>query len=153
MATKTQVNNFIDTLGPVIQKVCFERGYKIASTVIAQACLETGYGNDRLSKYYNYFGMKCGKVWKGPSVNLATMEEYVPGQLTNITANFRVYPDMLAGINGYYDFINWSNYANLKNANSFEEYAKLLKQDGWATDSQYSAKLCRIVNDNGLTRF
>lgn len=153
MASREQIDNFISTLAPVIQKVCKERGYHIASTVIAQACLETGFGCDALSKYHNYFGMKCGRVWKGSSINLRTKEEYSPGILTDISANFRTYPDMISGINGYYDFINWSNYANLKIVNTYQQYAQCLKQDGWATDSQYVAKLCKIVEDYNLTRF
>ncbi|MBQ0114009.1 MAG: glucosaminidase domain-containing protein [Bacteroidales bacterium] len=153
MATKQQINDFISTIGPLVQKYAKLRGYRIASTVIAQACLESAYGTCALSKYYNYFGMKCGGCWKGPSVNVATKEEYQPGVLTNIRDNFRAYDSMESGVAGYYDFINWSNYANLKVVNTYQMYAQCLKQDGWATDSQYVAKLCKIVEDYNLTRF
>ena len=49
------------------------------SAVIAQAIVESGWGESKLSKdYHNYFGLKCGTAWTGPSVNLSTQEEYTP---------------------------------------------------------------------------
>lgn len=163
MASKQQIDSFINQIGPLVQKYAQLRGYTIASTVIAQACLESAYGTmlpqykdsatGQLRSSHNYFGMKCGSVWKGPSVNARTQEEYTVGTLTNITANFRVYDSMESGVSGYYDFINWSNYANLKICSTYEQYASCLKSDGWATDSNYVNKLCKIVVDNNLTRF
>ena len=74
--------------------------------------------------------MKCGSAWKGKSVNMATKEEYTPGQLTSIRDNFRVYDSMEEGVAGYYGFIGWSRYANLKTATTPREYAERLKADG-----------------------
>ena len=153
MANATQVKNFIETIGPIIQKYAKERGYKIASTVIAQACCESAYGTCALSPYHNYFGMKCGGSWKGKSVNMSTKEEYIPGTLTSIKDNFRVYDSMEDGVEGYYDFINWSRYANLKNASTYKEYAEMLKADGYATSSTYVKTLCSIVESYGLTKY
>ena len=76
MASAAQVKKFIETIAPMIVKCAKERGYKIASTVIAQACCESAFGTCALSPYHNYFGMKCGSAWKGASVNMKTKEEY-----------------------------------------------------------------------------
>ena len=95
MATAAQAAAFIATIGPVIPKYAKGAGYKIASTVIAQACCESAFGTSSLGyKYHNYFGMKCGGAWKGKSVNMATKEEYTSGQLTSIRDNFIVYDSM-----------------------------------------------------------
>lgn len=153
MANATQVKNFIATIAPIIQKYAKERGYKIVSTVIAQACCESAYGTCALSPYHNYFGMKCGGSWAGKSVNLSTKEEYVPGTLTSIRDNFRVYDNMDAGVAGYYDFINWSRYKNLKTASTYKEYAEMLKADGYATSSTYVKTLCSIVEQHNLTQY
>lgn len=153
MANATQVKNFISTIAPIIQKYARERGYKIVSTVIAQACCESAYGTCALSPYHNYFGMKCGGSWVGKSVNLSTKEEYVPGTLTSIRDNFRVYDNMDAGVAGYYDFINWSRYKNLKTASTYKEYAEMLKADGYATSSTYVKTLCSIVEQHNLTQY
>ena len=152
MATAAQVATFIAQIGPIIQKYAKNRGYKIASTVIAQACCESAFGTSSLGyKYHNYFGMKCGSAWKGKSVNMATQEEYTPGQLTSIRDNFRVYDSMEEGVAGYYGFIDWSRYANLKTAATPKQYAEMLKADGYATSSTYVNTLMKIVNNYSLT--
>lgn len=146
MASSAQAKQFIETIGPIIQEEAKARGYKVCSAAIAQACIESGFNTSLLSmKYHNYFGMKCGSAWKGPSVNLATKEEY-NSQLVSIRDNFRVYPDMISGVNGYYDFISTNRYANLKTANTAEEYLKLIKQDGYATSSSYVTTCMNVVN-------
>ena len=95
--------------------------------------------------------MKCGSSWKGKSVNMATKEEYTPGQLTNIRDNFRAYDSMEEGVAGYYGFISWSRYANLKTATTYRQYAEFLKADGYATSSTYVNTLCTIVERYNLT--
>ena len=154
MATKVQIEGFIAKIGPLIKEEAKKRGYKVASPIIAQACLESGYGLSSLSaKYHNYFGMKCGSSWKGKSVNLATREEYTPGVITNIRDNFRVYDSMKDGVKGYFDFISYSRYANLKSASTAEQYLTLIKQDGYATSSTYVSSNMQVVKSYNLTRF
>ena len=85
------VEGFVKRIAPIVVSECKARGYKYPSAIIAQAILESRSGNSELgSKYHNYFGMKCGSHWEGKSVNLATKEEYKPGTLNDIGANFRV---------------------------------------------------------------
>ena len=102
---------FIMQIAPIIQKYAKVYGYKVASPIIAQACLESRYGQSGLAKYHNYFGMKAGKNYSGPSVKMKTKEEYQKGVLTEIYANFRTYPDMDAGVKGYFDFISTNRFA------------------------------------------
>lgn len=147
----SEVKAFIQHIAPIIRAEADRRGYKICSTVIAQAIIEGRYGTSTLAKtYYNHFGMKCGSSWKGPSVNLKTKEEYTPGQLTDTRANWRVYDDDFSGVSGYYDFISVKRYANLKNAKDYRQYAEYLKQDGWATSSSYVQTLCDTVKKYSL---
>ena len=152
-----QVINFVNIIGPIIAMEAKKRGYIICSTVIAQAIIESRYGESQLaSKYHNYFGIKCGKQWIAdgkPSVNLKTKEEYKPGTLTTITDYFRVYPNMQKGVEGYYDFISAKRYANLKTAINYTQYAEFLKADGYATSSTYVKTLTDTVVKYGLTAF
>lgn len=153
MASSAQAKQFIETIGPIIQEEAKARGYRVCSPVIAQACIESGYNTSLLSmKYHNYFGMKCGSSWKGPSVNMATKEEY-NSQLVNIRDNFRVYPDMISGVKGYFDFINTNRYANLRTAETAEEYLKRIKADGYATSSSYVNTCMNVVKRYDLERF
>lgn len=152
MATQAQIEQFIEQIAPLIQKYAKQYGYKVASPVIAQACCESAYGTSSLGyKYHNYFGLKCGSSWKGASVNLKTKEEYTVGTLTNIKANFRVYDSMEAGVQGYFEFIQYSRYANLKTATTPQQYLEMIKADGYATSSTYVNTNMTIVNKYGLT--
>lgn len=152
--TTAQAKQFIDEIAPLMQKEAKERGYKIVSTAIAQAIIESAAGTSSLGyKYHNYFGMKCGSKWKGASVNMKTKEEYTKGTLTTIRDNFRAYPTMEDGVKGYYDFINSSRYANLKTATTPKQYAEMLKADGYATSSSYVSTLVSTVSKYSLEKY
>lgn len=154
MATISEIEAFIKKIAPLIQAESKKRGYKVASPIIAQACLESAFGTSSLGyKYHNYFGMKCGSSWKGKSVNLKTKEEYTVGQLTTIRDNFRVYDSIEEGVVGYFDFISTKRYQNLKEANSPRQYLEFIKADGYATSSSYVASNMNVIDKYGLTRF
>ena len=151
MATPKQQSDFIQAIAPIVIKYAKQFGYKNVSGTIAQACLESAYGTCGLSKYFNFFGMKCGGAWKGPSVNMRTMEEYTVGTLTAISDNFRVYKDMDSGVKGYYEFLNWSRYAAVKNQTTAESFLTAIKAAGYATSSAYVKNCMSVVNAHNLT--
>lgn len=137
---------FIGQIAPIIQKYAAIYGYKTPSAIIAQACVESAYGTSTLAyKWHNYFGLKCGSGWTGASINLATKEEYSPGTLTSIRDNFRVYVDMDAGVKGYFDFIQYPRYANLRDATTPTQYLTYIKADGYATANTYVNTCLRVV--------
>lgn len=145
---------FIEVIAKYVIKYANDYGIKVHSPIIAQAILESGWGGSTLaSKYNNFFGLKCGGSWKGKSVNMATKEEYTVGTLTDIRANFRVFDSIEDGVKGYFEFINYSRYANLKGVEEPEEYCRRIKADGYATSSTYVTNLMRVIRDNNLTRF
>lgn len=145
---------FIEVIAKYVIKYANDYGIKVHSPIIAQAILESGWGGSTLaSKYNNFFGLKCGGSWKGKSVNMATKEEYTVGTLTDIRANFRVFDSIEDGVKGYFEFINYSRYANLKGVKDPEEYCRRIKADGYATSSTYVTNLMRVIRDNNLTRF
>jgi len=148
-------SEFITTIAPIIVKYQKSRGYKVASPIIAQAILESGWGKSKLAAlYHNYFGMKCGSKWTGPSVNMTTQEEYTAGTLTTIKDNFRVYGSMEEGVAGYFDFIgSLSRYDNLKTATTPREYIERLKADGYATSSSYVENLMKLVTQYSLEKY
>ena len=151
--TSAQAKSFIKEIAPLIQAEARKRGYKICSTVIAQAIIESGITSVLAVKYHNYFGMKCGNSWRGKSVNLRTKEEYTVGTLTSIRDNFRAYDSMAEGVAGYYDFISTKRYSNLKTATSYTEYAERLKKDGYATSNTYVNTLTSTVRKYDLTKY
>ena len=154
MASSAQAKAFINEIAYIIQEEAKARDYKVCSPIIAQACIESAFGTSSLGyRWHNYFGMKCGSPWKGKSVNLSTKEEYVPGQLSTIRDNFRVYDSMENGVKGYFDFISTKRYANLKEAKTPKEYLELIKKDGYATSNSYVNTNMNCINRYDLERF
>ena len=147
-----QAKAFIEHIAPIIQREGFARGYTIVSTTIAQAVIEGAAGTSKLAKLHNHFGLKCGKSWKGESVNLKTGEFY-NGKYTEIKDNFRVYPDDESGVEGYYIFISAARYNNLRDAKTYRQFAEYLKADGYATSPTYVNTLCNCVTKYNLTRY
>lgn len=149
-----QQKNFIESIAKYVCKYMKSYGILVASPIIAQAILESGWGKSSLAaKYHNYFGMKCGSSWRGKSVNLQTAEEYTAGTYTNIKANFRVYDNMEDGVKGYFEFIGYSRYSNLKGVTDPKKYCELIKADGYATSSTYVEKLMNLINTYNLTQY
>lgn len=152
--TKKETNDskrgyeFIVTFYSLIKDKAVENGYNVNTAVAmtAQAFTES-YKKTGLSllasKYHNYFGMKAGNKYTGSTVNLKTNEEY-DGVTTSIRDNFRTYKTIEEGIDGYFEFLKYKRYANLKQCETAERYAELLKEDGWATSSVY----VKTIKDN-----
>lgn len=152
--TESEAKRFIEYIAPMIRAEATKRGYRICSTTIAQAIAEGAAGTSTLAKtYHNHFGMKTSNSWKGPTVKLRTKEEYKKGVLTEIYAVFRVYPNDIAGVTGYYDFIATKRYANLKNAKDYRQFAEYIKNDGWATSFEYRDNLISKVEKYGLQKY
>lgn len=146
--------SFIEQVAAYVIKYASAYGIKVHSPIIAQAILESGWGKSSLAAvYHNYFGLKCGSSWKGKSVNLATKEEYEPGVLTSITDNFRVYDSMEEGIKGYFEFIQYTRYQNLKGITDPRKYLETIRADGYATSSTYVENNMKLVEQYDLTKY
>lgn len=143
----TTQEEFVKRLYPIIKRECEARGYKYPVAIVAQAAKESAWGRSRLSdSYYNFFGMKAGSHWDGFKVNMKTKEEYVKGQLTEITDAFRVYSSVEEGVRGYFEFISTKRYENLKSATSEINFFELLRDDGYFTSSSYVESIKTYLN-------
>ena len=146
-------NEFIEAIAKYVKKYAYRYGICVHSPIIAQAILESGWGTTSLAKVHNYFGLKCGGSWSGKRVSKETGEEYQTGVITTITADFRAYDSMEEGVKGYFEFINYSRYSNLKGVTNPFEYIRLIKLDGYATSSTYVEKLTNLINQYNLTKY
>ncbi len=145
---------FIEQVAKFVQKYAAQYGIKVHSPIIAQAILESGWGNSKLAaRYHNYFGLKCGTKWTGKSVNMTTQEEYTVGTLTTIKDNFRVYDSMEEGIRGYFEFIQLARYQNLKGITNPKKYLETIKADGYATSSTYVTNNTKLIEQYDLTKY
>lgn len=154
MLLDTDKQKFVDDIAKCVKKYAGSYGINVHSPIIAQAILESGWGKSKLAAdYHNYFGMKCGTKWTGPSVNMTTQEEYTAGTLATIKDNFRVYDNMENGVKGYFEFIQLSRYENLKGITDPQKYIATIKNDGYATSSTYVNSLMQIIKLYNLTSY
>ena len=101
--------NFVEKIGKLAMADMKKTGI-LASVTVAQACLESGYGTTDLARNVNnLFGMKrtlSGNTWKSvwdgkSKYTKTTKEEYTPGVITNVKADFRKYPNIEKSINDH----------------------------------------------------
>ena len=152
----SNTEEFIQCIAPLVRKYAPQYGVKVYSPIIAQAILESASGESSLAKTYNnFFGLKCGTLWTGKSVNLRTGEEYTPGTYTTISANFRVYDSLEEGVKGYFEFLftNRTRYNNLIGETDPYNYLVKIKADGYATSSKYVQNTYNVLKSYNLTRF
>lgn len=145
---------FIQKIAGYVKKYAAAYEIKVCSPIIAQAILESGWGESRLAKdYHNYFGLKCGTKWQGKSVNLATWEEYEAGTATVISDYFRVFDNMEEGVKGYFELLQLPRYQNLKGITEPRRYLETIWADGYATSSVYVQKNMELIEQYQLMKY
>lgn len=145
---------FIEEIAGYVRKYATDYEIMVHSAIIAQAILESNWGESKLAMlYHNYFGLKCGSKWTGKSVNLKTCEEYVAGEKTVIKDDFRVYGNMDEGVKGYFEFLQLPRYQNLRGITDPLKYLETIKADAYATSSTYVQDNYALVVQYDLTRY
>ena len=147
---------FIKEIAGYCQKYAQKYGFKIASAAIAQACLESAYGTSSKAKHHNYFGLKYKPnrvtVDNGQFTD-GSAEQNPNGSYINISTQWFSFATMEAGVEGYYQFINISNYAKVKIATTPKEYLTAIKNAGYATSLKYVDNVMAVVNKWNLTQY
>lgn len=122
-----------------------------ASMTIAQAILESGWG--RYAPRNNLFGIK----WQegcGYSAQSLLTTEYYNGVATKIYDYFRVYDSMSDSVYDHAMFlVNNSRYSNLLGITNYKEACRLIREDGYATDPNYTNLLMEIIEENNLYQY
>lgn len=172
---------YIDQIYLAAQKACAKYGY-LPSVLIAQACLENGYGipsywdNPQISlliKYWNMVGIKSEllnkswtdiglSVWDGQSLTKQTPEIY-GGKKVIITDNFREYH---SAEESFVDYLLFLTYASNYGAGGAPKYgpevlnikdpAKLISEvnrRGYTTGTTYPSSVIKIINKHNLTKY
>lgn len=145
MATKQQINEFIEKVWKGIQGVNMSGLFP--SVIIAQAALESGWGQSELAKTYNnYFGIIADSGWKGGTIKL-------PGN----SLTFRTYDDFSGSIKDHNKFLRENKRykkAGVFSAETPEEQAAALQAAGYAgTSTTYASKIVNIINTYDLKQY
>ena len=116
-----------------------------ASITMAQAILESGFGNGYLARVANnHFCIKCKKSWTGRTI---THSDDNPDDC------FRVYDSVEDSFADHADFLsNGKRYEFLfaYDITDYKSWAKGLKQAGYATAEDYAERLINIVERYNL---
>ena len=149
---------FIEKIAPYMIKYAKQYGYKIVSAAIAQGCLESAYGTSNKAKWNNYFGLK----YRANRINCNSgyfldggSEQNPDGSYTPLPSStaWYAFADMEKGCEGYYQFINISNYAAVKTATTPLTYLQAIKAAGYATSQNYVQNVYNVVAKWGLEKY
>ena len=123
--------------------------------LVAHSALESGWGKSEIrlpngASSYNIFGIKAGKSWQGPSVEVLTTE-YVDGVAQSTRARFRVYGSYSEAFQDYAKLLRGnSRFSAVLGQQDGAQFARSLQQSGYATDPGYADKLGRIIGGTTL---
>jgi len=124
----------------------------LPSLVIAQAILESNWGNSGLSKTANnLFGIK-GTGSAGTTV-MFTNEDDGKGNKYVIKAGFRKYNSVLESIDDHAKLLQNKRYSKVRSSTNILEASREIRLAGYATDTKYTTLIMSIVNQNDLERF
>ena len=154
-AVSEQGEGFVRRLWPHAQKISQETGIP-AHFMVAQAALETGWGNFELKTAqgqasYNLFNIKAGSDWVGKTLSRTVKEYDSSGNAYPENARFRVYDSYEQSFRDYANLLRSNpRYAAVLDATDAHGFASSLQRAGYATDPLYASKLTRIINGDTL---
>ena len=171
---ETEAERWITLLAPDAMVVCHKNGL-LASVMLAQASLETGFGKTDLAQRHNIFGMKADLInstWKEWSTWDGTVyKKYSPeeegGKVVQRLSAFRVYKSYKQCMEDYAAFLlhvrndKGYKYACIK---GMTDPAKVIHRirigtgtdahpEGYATDSGYEKKVLNLISKYNLTQY
>ncbi|WP_097025565.1 glycoside hydrolase family 73 protein [Clostridium peptidivorans] len=128
----------------------------LASITIAQAILESSWGNSTLAKESkNLFGVKAIGGWRGEKKSYATYE-YYNGKKTLINDYFRVYNSFAESIDDHALFLVNNSRYNQHGFFSAKDYvgqANALQKAGYATAPDYAKQLINLIKQYSLNKY
>ena len=130
-----------------------------ASIKLAQGILESNAGRSELSsKYNNHFGIKCHSEWTGERYYKEDDDlDPLTGQL--IKSCFRAYKNSEESFIAHSEFlrdprkVNRYGFLFQLDNKDYVSWANGLERAGYATASDYSEKLIRLIEDLQLNRY
>ena len=149
-----QKKDFIKKIGPIAREV--DKSYDLLPSItIAQACLESNYGQSDLSqKYNNLFGVKGSN----PNTSaVMTTKEYVKNKWVTVKARFQIYDSYEASIRAharlFQNGTTWNHDQYKHVLADYKTQAKALVTDGYATDPDYADKLINLIEQFDLEKY
>lgn len=155
-ATPEQHKQFIKKIAPYAQQM--QRQYGIfPSITMAQAILESNWGESTLSKKFNnYYGIKGDS---DSNSKYFKTQEFVNGKWITISARFRVYSSWQESMRDHSLLLvngtNWNpkQYATVISASNYKQAAQALYDSQYATDPDYPEKIIELIQKYELNNY
>ena len=148
---------FIEKIAPIIVKYAPKYNILCPSAIIAQAVLESAAGSSELALHaFNYFGLKyrAGRCPTASGIYYKDgAEQNADGSYSNSAMQWMKFPNMEAGVQGYFDFVNISNYKSIKGVSNPKTYLENIKKSGYATSLRYVDNLMAVISKYNLTKY
>lgn len=140
---------FINKIGPMAAADMKASGI-LASLTIAQAILESGWGKSGLTtSANNLFGIKG--TYNGQGHTCKT-QEWDGAKYITVDATFRKYPSWADSVADHSALFNrLDRYKNLRGLTDYKLACQYVREDGYATDPNYTAKLIGLIESYDLT--
>lgn len=126
-----------------------------ASIILAQAIVESNAGTSQLAtQANNHFGIKCKHYWRGETYYHKDDDLNDKGKL--IESCFRKYDSTETSYIDHSNFlVNTLHYQSLFRyaRTDYKNWAKGLKQCGYATDRRYAEKLIKEIEKHELHEY
>lgn len=153
--------DFIFAIVPYVSKYQKIYGFGVVSAIVAQACLESGYGTSNKAGHGNFFGLKYkpNRVTCNSGIFKDRSAEQLPdGTYITIYTDWYEFmksgsADFDSGSEGYFQFIQTGKYQNAMIQTTPEGYLSALKDAGYATSQKYVNNCMAIVHKYNLTQF
>ena len=122
-----------------------------ASITVAQAALESAWGESALSRLgNNLFGIKADGRWRGDTLSLQT-REFIDGKWMYVLAKWRKYTNWQSSIEDHGSFLSKNpRYSECFKCQTSDSFAHALSLSGYATDPNYPDKLIGLIRQHNL---
>ncbi|PKF59162.1 flagellar assembly peptidoglycan hydrolase FlgJ [Alteromonadales bacterium alter-6D02] len=147
----TSPADFVNQLMPYAKKAAAALGGS-PSVLIAQAALETGWGQKIVNKpsqesSFNLFNIKADNRWQGEHATVSTLE-YRDGVAVREKAQFRAYDGLEQSFDDFTQFLqNSPRYQPaLEKISNPASFLQGLQQAGYATDPNYASKIMSVLS-------
>jgi flagellar protein FlgJ len=142
-------DSFVRSLLPHAEAAAEKLGVD-PKVLVAQAALETGWGQHVIEGSNNLFNIKA-RGWAGKSVAVNTLE-YRDGLPIQEKARFRAYESIAESFHDFVDFLTAKpRYQQaLASASDAPQFVRELQAAGYATDPEYANKILRVMNDDAI---
>ncbi len=151
-------NYFLSKIVPLAQADMKKSGI-LASLTIAQAIIESGWGNSTLTKKGNaLFGIKAGQSWKGKRLSCNTWEVY-DGTRVDIVDSFRAYNSWGESVADHSNFLrgvrigNKLRYQAVIGEKDYKKACRAIQSAGYATAPNYADSLIKVIEDYNLYQY